>query len=107
MNVTPQFLGELINLGASCAFFGMPFLPSRVRAPWANHILFVIAGIFLIIGVHRLVFDLDYWTPSNQVRWRLNYWIQGLRGVFIGCILALLVSGELPGRKVVHDPDDA
>ena len=107
MNGNPRLIFDLIHLGAFCAFCAIPFLRLRVRAMWANWIIFTIAGLFLIMAVSRLALDLNYWSPFEHVRWRVDYWMQGTRGIILGSVLVLLVSRQLLGKRIAEDKDDA
>ncbi|HET8546671.1 MAG TPA: hypothetical protein VFL57_01630 [Bryobacteraceae bacterium] len=74
---------------------------SRQRAPWARW-LFLAAGCSLVIrAACGFAIDFHVWPP---VLARCLRDLKSLVGGFIvGLLFALIVSGELTGKKVVKD----
>ena len=84
-------------------FISLPFDRKRLRRRWARG-LFVVSGLLLLVmgavGIMRLY---AIWLPPLAVQHAFLNLEQDVRGVVLGFLLALVVSGELIGRKVSSD----
>lgn len=87
-----------------CALLGfVPFDKKRCRADWAKTVFLLISVIGIVKGSVILAWDLGWFSIGSrggQILWNYN---SMTGGVLIGLLLALIVSGELTGRKRVVD----
>jgi len=94
---------ELAYLGGAIGFAVLPFIPARSRAAWSRWIFFALSFLFVMVAVVGLVLDSGFWNISKQAQWALWYSATCMRGLILGCVFVLLVSGELAGKKIVKD----
>jgi hypothetical protein len=94
---------HIIYLGAAIGCAAMPFRRLHSCASWARWVFFTVAALFIFMGICGLVLDLGYWDLSKHARSVFGSYMQVIRGFIIGCSFALLVSGDLAGKKIVKD----
>jgi hypothetical protein len=90
MNIIHTVLHFIYLVGAIC-FIVFPFDRSRVRAPWARWVFWTVAAIILVLAVDGFAENLQLLRPVLQ---------SSLRGFVLGLLFALIVSGQLSGRKI-------
>jgi hypothetical protein len=72
----------------------------RVRQRWAKSVFVILAIVGPIIGGGQLAFDHGWISVGDEVRRGLQSTLAAGRGLMLGLVLALAVSGELLGRRV-------
>lgn len=77
-------------VGAVCCVF-LPLDQSRVRAPWARWIFWVVAILLVTLGLDGFAEDLHLWP---------YHILPGIRGFVLGLLFVLIVSGQFGGRKI-------
>jgi hypothetical protein len=88
-----------IYFGSAIAIACMPFSRKRSRAPWARWIFLTIAALFVVLAVCGGALEFQLWVPSKSIRLETDRQLQGIRGILLGCVFVLFVSGEFYGRK--------
>ena len=89
-----MLLNVIFLIGAICVAL-FPFDRSRIRAPWARWAFFTIAALTLFMGISGVGADLRLWPSPNYSGGHLS----AIRGFILGLFFALIVSGQLRGRK--------
>jgi hypothetical protein len=97
MNAIHIVLHVIYLVGAVC-FIVFPFDRSRVRAPWARWIFWAVAALALALAVNGFGWDLQLWS---------YHLLSGIRGFALGLIFALIVSGQLSGKKILPNENAA
>jgi peptidoglycan/LPS O-acetylase OafA/YrhL len=77
-----------------------PFDRKRTRSGWARGLFACVAALLVFVGVSELLRHYRLWVLSPQVEHGFSYTLILFRGVVLGFLLALVVSGELAGRKI-------
>jgi hypothetical protein len=77
----------------------LPFSRGRLRSGWARVLISITAVLLLCIGAVDLLRYSAVWIPSLTVQHAVLNLEADVRGVVLGFLLALLISGELAGRK--------
>jgi hypothetical protein len=90
MNAIHMIL-HFVYLAGAILFIVAPFDRSRVRAPWARWVIWTVAALVLVLAVDGFASDLEI------LPYRL---LSGVRGFVLGLLFALIVSGQLSGRKI-------
>jgi hypothetical protein len=94
---------HIIDLGSAIVFVVLPFFGSRTRAAWSRWLYFTIAGLFLFKGAIGLSLDSHFWELSEHGQSVYEHWLSFIRGFILGCIFALIVSGNIKGKTVFKD----
>jgi hypothetical protein len=81
----------------------VPFYRTHTRARWAQIVFLLTALLLFFVGTSELLRHYRVWTPSPQIEHGFSYTLANLRGVILGFLLVLILSGELTGRKVLTD----
>jgi hypothetical protein len=90
-----QAVAPILALVASILFGFFPLQRSRVRAPWAKALFPIVGTIGVLVTSARLVVTYSAFVPSASMQRTKTL----LCGVAVGLILALILSGQLMGRK--------
>lgn len=80
------------------------FDQKRVRAGWAKWAIGITAIIWIIVGVIRLVEDLNYLQLAPEVFDRVNSYVCMAQGMVMGVLLALILSRQFFGTKQGAEP---
>ena len=90
-----------ITYAAGGAFFVIvPFDRDYERTRRAKG-LFAFAGVLLLfVGISELLRHYRVWVLTPQIEHGLAHTLAVLRGVILGILLALFVSGEIIGRRI-------
>ena len=94
---------HIINLVTAIIFAVIPFVGSRTRATWSRWIFFTISGLLIFIAASGLALDSHWWEFSKHGQSVYKNWLHIIRGFILGCIFALIISGNLEGKKVLKD----
>jgi len=102
MNATAIFLIgiHIIYFCGSILFAYFPLDRSRERAPWARWLFFTVALLVMLLALHGFAADFHFSLPLP----RLPFWLAEfvIQGFVLGVIFALIVSGQLYGKKLVR-----
>jgi len=94
---------HIIDLGSAIVFVIIPFFGSRARAAWSRWLYFTIAGLLVFMGISGLALDSHFWELSIHGQSVYEHWLHLVRGFILGCIFALIVSGNVKGKTVLKN----
>jgi len=100
-SLEPVFYAIYFAGGVLLAF--APLERKRTRSPWAQVTLLLSALTLLFIGTSELLRHYHVWVLSPQMEHGFSHTLVTLRGVVLGFLLSLALSGQLAGRKLASD----
>ena|ERR1051325_1412379 len=97
---TDILLIHVLYLLASVGCFVAPFQRLRLRASWSRWALLIV-GV-LLVGMGAIGLASDFHVPLAEEAHSRGFYggLSMIRGVVVGLLVALLLSGELVGKKV-------
>jgi hypothetical protein len=99
------FIIHVVYVFAAILFLFLPLQRSRVRASWSRWAFIALALLLAAMGVLGLASDCG--VPLAEVTTQRYYGgVSMVRGVVVGLLLALLLSGELSGKKTLSHEHD-
>jgi Na+-translocating ferredoxin:NAD+ oxidoreductase RnfD subunit len=87
---------QFIFLFGSIYFIGIARDSSR--AAWVRHVFFVVAGLVMTMAAYGLALEFGL-SLSDNVRSDVDYHLSFVRGLAVGLLCAIVISGELAGKK--------
>lgn len=94
-------LRVLAILAAICLII-FPVFDRRVRLRWSFYAFVGAALLVFVSSGFRLLEDFHLINVSKSTDWKITLWLMFGRGVALGLILALIISGQLLGKKVLN-----
>jgi hypothetical protein len=80
-----------------------PFDSKHERSRWARFTFALTAVILVFVGTSELLRHYRLWIFSAQIEHGFSDTLAVLRGVVLGFLVALILSGELRGRKLARN----
>jgi hypothetical protein len=82
------------------------FDKKRIFAEWSKACMRILALIAIIMGVIEIAWNLSWFTLGDDAAHQLDGWRSFSRGLLLGLLVALSLSGQLIGMKkeVHHSP---
>ena len=94
-------LRVLAILAAIC-FVILPVFDRRVHMRWSYYAFVGVAVLVFVSSGFRLLEDFHLINVSKSTDWKITLWLMFGRGGALGLILALIISGQLLGSKVLN-----
>src|SRR4051812_19235813 len=92
-------IAYMLYVVGGIALMFVPLGRKRTRSRWANNLLTASAVLLVLKGGVQLLTYYQLWTLSPAIQSGLPHTLDAIGGVVLGFLLALIVSGELVGRK--------
>ena len=97
----PPIVAVYILLILGGAFFvGISFSRRRLRSRWARGLLIVTGTLLVVMEAVDLLRYYALWMPSGSIQHAVLSMIPIVEGIVLGLLIALILSGELAGRKI-------
>jgi hypothetical protein len=102
MNQGFDIVVQSVALIASIIFLLLPMDRSRSRAAWANALFVTVGIVGVFVSGTKLLLILHWIEPSISAVRTIGQARTLLCGFALGLILALIISGQLIGKKQIH-----
>src|SRR5438094_10547483 len=94
-----EIIGDWVLIIGFAFFACIPMRRSHIRSRWATWVFLGVGTAGMAMSAVKLAIDMHWLALSRNTSYQVHSCFQFIRGMLLGFILSLIVSGQLLGAR--------